>query len=71
MPAIGWGSFRLKGPAVFEGVKMALGLGYVLLDSASSYKDEAAVREGIRAASPAVKRTGVLFSVAIVLLMCC
>jgi len=54
MPAIGWGSFRLRGPAVFEGVRTAMEEGYTLLDSAASYRDEEALAQAL-AASPSLQ----------------
>ena len=60
LPALGWGSFRLRGPAVYKGVRAAMEAGYELLDSASSYRDEEALAEAMAAlmeASPARYRS--------------
>ncbi|MDX1634911.1 MAG: 2,5-didehydrogluconate reductase DkgB [Marinobacter sp.] len=47
MPAIGMGTFRLKGDTAREAVKTALSLGYRHIDTAQMYENEAAVGDGV------------------------
>lgn len=48
IPAIGLGTFGLRGSAGADAVAAAIGLGYRLIDTAYSYGNEDAVGEGIR-----------------------
>jgi len=50
VPALGFGTYLLKGADCFEGVKHALQLGYRHVDTAQSYENEAEVGAGIAAA---------------------
>lgn len=49
MPAVGFGTYPLKGEACAQAVAMALNVGYRHLDTAQIYGNEAAVGEGLRA----------------------
>ena len=48
VPALGYGTYELTGPACVEGVAHALELGYRHIDTAEAYGNEAEVGEGIR-----------------------
>lgn len=48
MPAIGLGTYGLRGAAGAESIAGAIGIGYRLIDTAYSYGNEDAVGEGIR-----------------------
>jgi diketogulonate reductase-like aldo/keto reductase len=50
MPAMGFGTYPLRGPAGADAVASAIGLGYRSLDTAFNYDNEGAVGEGIRRA---------------------
>ncbi|MBS3803054.1 MAG: 2,5-didehydrogluconate reductase DkgB [Oleiphilaceae bacterium] len=47
LPAIGMGTFRLKGDIARDAVKSALSLGYRHIDTAQMYENEAAVGDGL------------------------
>ena len=49
IPAIGFGSYRLRGEEGTTAVTQALDAGYRLIDTASAYENEQEVGEGIRA----------------------
>jgi diketogulonate reductase-like aldo/keto reductase len=49
IPAIGFGTFRMKGPDVSRMVNHALAIGYRHLDTAQIYGNEAEVGEGLQA----------------------
>lgn len=51
VPALGFGTFRLKGASCRESVADALRIGYRHLDTAQGYENEAEVGAGIRDAS--------------------
>jgi diketogulonate reductase-like aldo/keto reductase len=51
LPAIGFGTYSLKGEAGVAGIKRAIELGYRLLDSAFRYENEGTVAEAVRQAS--------------------
>lgn len=48
LPAIGFGTYSLKGEAGVTGIKRAIELGYRLLDSAFRYENEGTVAEAVR-----------------------
>ncbi len=48
LPAIGFGTYTLKGDAGAESVAQAIRGGYTLIDSAFNYENEGSVGEGIR-----------------------
>ena len=48
VPAIGFGTYPLKGDEAVEAVRSALGCGYRLLDTAVNYRNEDEVGEAIR-----------------------
>lgn len=50
VPALGFGTYLLKGDDCAEGVRHALELGYRHIDTAQSYENEAEVGEGLRRA---------------------
>lgn len=50
MPAVGFGTWTLRGEACAEAVKTALLCGYRLIDTAQMYRNEDAVGEGLRRA---------------------
>ena len=50
IPAIGLGTYRLKGEGATDAVKHAIEIGYRHIDTAQMYDNEAAVGEGIAAA---------------------
>lgn len=50
MPAVGFGTWTLRGEACAEAVKTALLYGYRLIDTAQMYRNEDAVGEGLRRA---------------------
>src|ERR1700712_554641 len=50
IPAIGLGTYGLRGDAGIQSLVSALGLGYRLLDTALNYENEAEVGEAVRAA---------------------
>ncbi|MBY6061144.1 aldo/keto reductase [Microbacterium esteraromaticum] len=58
MPAIGLGTYRLKGDAGAAAVTAAIALGYRLIDSAFNYENEGAVGAGIAASD--VDRSGLI-----------
>ncbi|MEK6478395.1 aldo/keto reductase [Catalinimonas sp. 4WD22] len=49
MPALGFGTYTLKGKDCVEGVSDAISLGYRHIDTAEMYDNEAEVGEGIKA----------------------
>lgn len=49
IPPIGIGTYELRGETCVEAVRMALQLGFRLIDTAAAYRNEALVGEGIRA----------------------
>lgn len=49
LPALGFGTYKLTGPACAAAVADALQIGYRHLDTAAMYGNEAAVGEGLRA----------------------
>ncbi len=49
LPALGFGTMRLKGDDARDGVMHALSIGYRLIDTAHKYGNEAEVGEGIEA----------------------
>ncbi len=49
LPAVGLGTYKLKGAAGAEAIARGVQLGYTLLDSAYNYENEGTVGEGIRA----------------------
>ncbi|MDF2936785.1 MAG: 2,5-diketo-D-gluconic acid reductase [Paenibacillaceae bacterium] len=51
IPAIGFGTYSLKGEAGAAGIKNAIELGYRLLDTAFRYENEGVVGEAVRQAS--------------------
>lgn len=51
LPAIGFGTYRLKGEDGAAAVTTAIDLGYRLIDSAFNYENEGAVGRGVAAAS--------------------
>lgn len=51
IPAIGLGTWQMKGKECVEGVKQALDLGYRHVDTAQMYKNEEAVGQGIKESS--------------------
>lgn len=51
IPAVGFGTYSLKGEAGVAGIKGAIEQGYRLLDSAFRYENEGAVGEAVRQAS--------------------
>src|SRR5271169_7037315 len=53
IPAIGLGTWELRGRACARLVEQALRLGYRHIDTAQVYENEAAVGEGLRAAGVA------------------
>lgn len=50
LPAIGLGTYKLKGADGAESIARGIQMGYTLLDSAYNYENEGTVGEGIRAA---------------------
>lgn len=48
VPALGFGTYLLKGDDCVEGVRHALELGYRHIDTAQSYENEAEVGQGLR-----------------------
>ena len=48
MPAIGFGTYRLKGAEGARAIEDAIKLGYRLLDSAVNYENEGALGKAIR-----------------------
>ena len=48
MPLMGFGTFKLRDEQCVAAVRSALELGYRLIDTASMYKNQAAIAEGIR-----------------------
>ncbi|WP_052317295.1 aldo/keto reductase [Corynebacterium terpenotabidum] len=64
LPALGFGTYRLRGEAGRDAVTSALSLGYRLIDSAYSYENEGTVGAGIRAAveSGVVDRDEVIYT---------
>lgn len=62
LPAIGFGTYRLRGAAGADAVASALRVGYRLIDSAFSYENEASVAEGVAraVAEGAVSREDVI-----------
>lgn len=48
MPAVGLGTFQVKEEAGYEAVKAAINLGYTHIDTASVYRNEAAIGRAIR-----------------------
>eukprot|EP01012_Entosiphon_sulcatum_P018483 TRINITY_DN23210_c0_g1_i1.p1 TRINITY_DN23210_c0_g1~~TRINITY_DN23210_c0_g1_i1.p1 ORF type:complete len:380 (-),score=79.38 TRINITY_DN23210_c0_g1_i1:220-1317(-) len=61
MPLFGLGSYRAKGRPLTMAVKAAIDLGYRLIDTAGSYKNEDAIREGLKLV-PAAKRKDVFLT---------
>lgn len=53
VPALGFGTYLLKGAACVTGVRHALELGYRHIDTAQSYENEAQVGEGLAKANVA------------------
>ena len=51
MPALGLGTWQLRGDAATEAVTHALNLGYRHVDTAQIYKNEQAVGDGLKAAA--------------------
>jgi len=51
IPAIGFGSYLLKGQTGVDSIKSAIELGYRLIDSAFNYENEGTVGEAIRQSS--------------------
>jgi len=51
IPAVGFGTYRLKGVAGADTIARAIDAGYRLIDSAFSYENEGAVGRAVRAAS--------------------
>jgi len=52
LPAIGLGTYKLKGAEGAESVARGIQAGYTLLDSAYNYENEGTVGEGVRASGP-------------------
>ncbi len=53
VPAVGFGTWQITGPACVEAVSDALALGYRHIDTARAYRNEREVGEGIRASGVA------------------
>ena len=49
IPLIGYGTYQLKGEDCVKGLQFALNSGYTHIDTASIYKNEAEIKEALKA----------------------